>query len=352
MRITIKSFSDGNNKNVKNGLFLELAIRGKTGGFHSNFIFRKSSVRYENQGINKEITEKNNIEVRTVKKNRFTEFFKGKGYYVLLFVGVLAIAAVAIIGSQLTKDQKDSDQEYVDLNEPEDNIASQENDTELADNNQASDDTVNNADSSTDTAANEGAGQDVASNNQVEYEGYEDSNTGTEDSANQATDTDELAQEDAVVQTAGSKINSALDKLSFNKEDGLSWPVNGNVIMNYSMDRTVYFATLMQYKCNPAIIIDAEVGTEVKAAADGVITKIDEDNEETGYTITMEIGNGYSLIYGQLDQVSLEVGDVVSEGDVIGTVAEPTKYYTVEGSNLYFQVMENDQTVNPMLLLR
>jgi murein DD-endopeptidase MepM/ murein hydrolase activator NlpD len=118
------------------------------------------------------------------------------------------------------------------------------------------------------------------------------------------------------------------------------------------MDHTIYFATLMQYKCNPAIIIDAEVGTEVKSAADGVITKIDATNEETGFTVTMEIGDGYSVVYGQLDNVTLEVGDSVAKGDVIGTVSEPTKYYTVEGSNLYFQVMENGQTLNPMLLLR
>lgn len=289
-----------------------------------------------------------------MKKNRFTEFFKGKGYYVLLFVGVIAIAVVAIIGSQLTSDKKDGDQDYVDLNEPEDNIAGQEGENELADNNPALGDTVNNADSSTDTATNEdtGQGQDMASNDQVEYEGYEDAVTGTEDTVAEESTPDEVAQEEPAVETAGSKINSALNNLSFHMEDGLAWPVEGNVIMNYSMDRTIYFATLMQYKCNPAIIIDADVGTEVKAAADGVITRIDENNEETGYTITMEIGNGYSLIYGQLDEVSLEVGDVVSEGEVIGTVGDPTKYYTVEGSNLYFQVMENDQTVNPMLLFR
>ena len=124
--------------------------------------------------------------------------------------------------------------------------------------------------------------------------------------------------------------------------------------MNYSMDHTVYFATLMKYACNPAIIIDAEVGTEVKAAYKGVITSIEPTDEETGYTITMSIGDGYSLVYGQLDaeSVTLKVGDLVNEGDVIGKIDEPTKYYTVEGSNLYFEVLANDQTVNPMLLLR
>lgn len=293
-----------------------------------------------------------------MKKNRFTEFFKGKGYYVLLFVGVLAIAAVAIIGSQLASNQSNKSQNNVDLNDTGNNIASQSGDNQVADNNPASGNAVNNENSSTDTATNDN-GQNTASNqDQVEYEGYADnantaSSTNTSAQIAQAQGEAAASQQDQpAVATESSKVESALDNLSFKTDDGLSWPVQGNVIMNYSMDHTIYFATLMQYKCNPAIIIDAEVGTEVKAAADGVVTKIDPNNDETGFTITMQIGNGYSLIYGQLGNVSLEVGDVVNEGDVIGTISEPTKYYTVEGSNLYFQVMDNDQTVNPMLLLR
>jgi murein DD-endopeptidase MepM/ murein hydrolase activator NlpD len=119
------------------------------------------------------------------------------------------------------------------------------------------------------------------------------------------------------------------------------------------MDHTIYFATLMQYQVNPAIILKAEVGTEVKAAADGMITAIEENNAETGYTITMAIGDDYNLVYGQLnkDSVTMKVGDSVEQGAVIGSVAEPTKYYSVEGSNLYFQMFKNDETVNPMLYL-
>ena len=32
------------------------------------------------------------------------------------------------------------------------------------------------------------------------------------------------------------------------------------------------------------------------------------------------------------------VGDYVEAGHVIGYVTEPTKYYSVEGSNLYFEL--------------
>lgn len=294
-------------------------------------------------------------EVITVKKNKFAEFFKGKGYYVLLFVGVLAIAAVAIIGARLSSEMEKQEQNYVDLNDTDENIADQDNDNLLAEDNLISDGIVNNEDNPADDfAANDNAGQNaVDAEDQVEYEGYgKDTDVAAVDDTSKDLTAETTKPKDDAVETTGSNLSSALDKLSFDRDEGLAWPVNGNVIMNYSMDHTIYFATLMQYKCNPAIIIDAEIGTEVKAAADGVITGIDATNEETGMTVTMEIGDGYSVVYGQLDNLNHDVGDFVTMGDTIGTVAEPTKYYTVEGSNLYFQVMENGKTINPMLLLR
>ena len=303
-----------------------------------------------------------------MKKNKFTEFLKGKGYYMLLFVGVVAIAAVAIIGSQLSAKQEQPGNELVDINDVDDNIAAQDDSNELAENNPISEGIVNNVgDASSDVAANddsanmtadEGNGQEYANNeDMIEMEGYEEDNVANPSLAETDGNSEVAAtEEDAQETGSGAVKNEAtetVENLTFNSEDGLMWPVVGNVIMNYSMDHTIYFATLMQYKCNPAIIIDAEVGTEVKSAATGVVTSVDRSNAETGITVTMDIGDGYSVVYGQLSEdMALEVGDLVNEGDVIATVSEPTKYYSVEGSNLYFMVKEGDQTINPMLLLR
>ena len=35
-------------------------------------------------------------------------------------------------------------------------------------------------------------------------------------------------------------------------------------------------------------------------------------------------------------------------GAVIGHVAEPTKYYSVEGSNVYFKLIKDGEAVNPL----
>ena len=138
--------------------------------------------------------------------------------------------------------------------------------------------------------------------------------------------------------------------LHFNAEDDMQWPLMGNVVMNYSMDQTVYFATLDQYKYNPAIIIQGKVNDKVLSVADGKVSNI-ETNEVTGCTVTVDLGDGYSAIYGQLKEVELGAGDNIAAGDTVGYVNEPTKYYSVEGPNLYFQIVKDNQSVDPMEFL-
>ena len=135
--------------------------------------------------------------------------------------------------------------------------------------------------------------------------------------------------------------------LDFSESDTLVWPIVGNVLVNYSMDKTVFFATLQQYKYNPAIIIAATQGEGITAAADGQVTTIYED-PEIGTAVIMNLGVGYELTYGQLTDLTVAEGDVVTTGEIIGKVAEPTKYYSVEGCNVYFKLTKDGQPVNPL----
>ena len=135
--------------------------------------------------------------------------------------------------------------------------------------------------------------------------------------------------------------------LMFSEEEVLSWPVDGNVIIPYSMEQTVYFSTLDQYKYNPALVIAGEVGEEVWSATDGEVTEISVD-AQTGTTVKVNLGDGYEAIYGQLGEVHVEKGDRIEEGVLIGYLGEPTKYYSVEGCNLYFQLLKDGEPVNPL----
>ena len=138
--------------------------------------------------------------------------------------------------------------------------------------------------------------------------------------------------------------------VNFSEDSSLDWPVAGNVLLDYSMDGSIFFPTLKVYKYNPALIIGADVGSPVAAAAKGIVDSVKVD-EETGTTVSMNIGNGYELTYGQLKEVSVKEGDVVEDGGLIGYVSEPSKYYCEEGSNLYFKLTKDGTPVDPFLFL-
>ena len=57
---------------------------------------------------------------------------------------------------------------------------------------------------------------------------------------------------------------------------------------------------------------------------------------------------GYELFYGQLKEVPVKAGDYVDAKTVLGYVGQPTKYYSVEGCNVYFEMRKDGQPVNPM----
>lgn len=139
--------------------------------------------------------------------------------------------------------------------------------------------------------------------------------------------------------------------VSFASTQELQWPVAGKVLMDYSMDSTVYFATLDQYKYNPALIIAGAVNDRVVSASDGQVIGVDT-TAETGQTVTIGLGDSYQAIYGQLKELEVSAGDYVSQGDTIGYLAEPTKYYSVEGANLYFAMTKEGKPVNPMDYIR
>lgn len=163
----------------------------------------------------------------------------------------------------------------------------------------------------------------------------------------QAAEFSEMGEEESI-ETAGETVaNVNHPTLNFTEEDVLTWPIVGNVLINYSMDKTTYFATLDQYKYSPAIVIGATEGETITAAATGKVIEIYED-EEIGNAVVMDLGGGYELTYGQLEDIQVSEGSYVESGDVIGNVAAPTKYYSVEGANVYFALTKDGVPVNPM----
>ena len=157
---------------------------------------------------------------------------------------------------------------------------------------------------------------------------------------------EETSAEEQNTDTVGADAAGVLS-LHYNGSDRLSWPLRGNVLIDYSMETTTYFPTLDQYKCNPALIIQGDVSAPVTAPADAFVTEVGT-NEEIGNYVVLELGNEYTAVCGQLKSVQVEENQYVTSGSVLGYVAEPTKYYSVEGNNVYFELRHQGKPVDAL----
>lgn len=165
-----------------------------------------------------------------------------------------------------------------------------------------------------------------------------------EDTKGQTTEAITAEEESISANAAG---NTAFH---FSEGDELSWPITGKILLNYSMDKAVFYQTMQQYRYNPSIVIEATVGEPITAAASGTVESVFQD-AELGQGIVCALGDDYELTYGQLKDIKVSEGDVVEKGDLIGYVADPTIYYSQEGSNVYFKLTHAGTPVDPMTKL-
>ena len=147
------------------------------------------------------------------------------------------------------------------------------------------------------------------------------------------------------------KEETSKKELHYSEEKGLTRPVNGDVLMPYSMDGSIYFATLDQYKYNPATLFSAEEGNEVFACAEGRVIKVFED-AELGQGITLELGDGYTVTYGQMKDIQVEQDSYVKAGEKLGVVSSPSRYYVQDGTNLYFRMEKDGSPINSEALFQ
>ena len=158
----------------------------------------------------------------------------------------------------------------------------------------------------------------------------------------------EADQADSTLETKAEDLEAANASVAETLGDGakMVMPTEGDVLKPFSMDATIYFETLDQYKCNPAMLIKADVNQEVVASFGGKVESVKE-NAVNGTMITVDMGNGYKAMYGQMKDIGIKEGDSIVKGQALGNVAQPTKYFSEEGSHLYFGMTKDDEPVNP-----
>ena len=124
-------------------------------------------------------------------------------------------------------------------------------------------------------------------------------------------------------------------------------PVEGEPVADYSMECLSYNATTRDWRVHGGMDLAAEAGTAVKAAADGEVYTVYED-DEMGMTVVIRHDNGYTTHYASLAaDVPVKAGDKVTLGQTIGTVGSTALMESALGDHVCFRVTCDGELVDP-----
>ena len=283
----------------------------------------------------KTITEVINV------KERVNQLFKDKLILVMMVLGLLTIVASAGVITLQRRNTEESP--YLNMEGGPEHLVDGQKEESLPDAGHS-----NAAKEETEAAKNQelaDAGKETTAAQTKPAETKAKENAGKE---NAVKETQAAKPKETEAEPAGAGMDAASALvLNFAQTQSMMWPVEGNVLLDYSMDSTIYFPTLEQYKCNSGIVIQGEVSQPVAAPANARVLETGV-NEEIGNYLILDLGDEYSLICGQLKEVSAVTGEYLEKGQIMGYVAEPTKYYTVEGPNVFMELRKGEQAMDPL----
>lgn len=124
-------------------------------------------------------------------------------------------------------------------------------------------------------------------------------------------------------------------------------PVDGEVFRGHSMTELTYFPTLNQYMTHKGIDILAPEGTKVCAAEEGLVSKV-MDDKTMGKTIWITHPGEIITVYSNLnDEISVEEGDTVTKGQVIGTSGSTALFERSDEPHVHVEVMVKGEPADP-----
>lgn len=258
----------------------------------------------------------------------FLAFIKRNGYYVMLAVGVIALGTLVVSYNK----KMELNDKVMDLQEEKEKI-------------QLVQEEKNNLE---DVVSDHDSQQEVISNNvELDVPALPEEQKQVSETKTRENTGEQSTGETTATDTKDKEESEKKESLHFDTNTPMTWPVVGNVILPFSMDATVYYVTLDQYKTNPGIFIQTIEGTEVSPGAPGEVITV---QEESGYgtVVTLDLGDGYIAKYGQLKDVRVKPGDRVKANSVLGAAASPSSFYKKEGCHIFFQIDKDDVPQNPM----
>lgn len=115
------------------------------------------------------------------------------------------------------------------------------------------------------------------------------------------------------------------------------WPVKGRIIGKYG--------EMLDGARNDGINVAVPLGTEVKAAENGVVAYAGEELKGYGKLVLIRHADNWVSAYAHNDEITVKRGDTVSRGQVI---AKAGKSGDVDQPQLHFELRKGSQPMDPL----
>ena len=148
-----------------------------------------------------------------------------------------------------------------------------------------------------------------------------------------------IVQDTELVKQARSQKGTSTDYFI----SGFDWPVDGVITGVYGSQRILNGAPRQPHF---GIDIAAPPGTPVTASAAGTVVMA-EDLYFTGWTIIISHGDYLSSTYSHLQDISIQLGDYVNRGEIIGIVGSTGRS---TGAHLDWRINWLDKRLDPQLI--
>ena len=126
------------------------------------------------------------------------------------------------------------------------------------------------------------------------------------------------------------------------------WPLQGEVLRGHSVETLSYDPTMGDWRTHEGVDLVAQAGAVVMAAGDGRVLAVFED-DLMGTTVTVDHGEGVVSVYSNLAaQPTVAEGDTVRAGDTIGSVGESAMAESALPSHLHFAMKVDGVPADPM----
>ena len=127
-------------------------------------------------------------------------------------------------------------------------------------------------------------------------------------------------------------------------------PCNGSVVLDYSGTVLVWNSTLGQYSTHLGVDFTAEDG-KVTAVADGTVSAVGYDSLKGHYIIIDHAENYQSRYYSLGEEITLQVGDDVEKGQVIGVMSTAMATENYLGNHLHLEMSKDGENIDPLTVL-